>query len=371
MKILHINTNYTNNPLHQNMIKSLMSKGVYSDVVIPAYSNDSVVELHEHEEIAKCFRKFDRINYYAKQKKIFSYLDRNYDIREYDCIHAYTVFTDGNIAYRMKQKYDIPYVVAVRNTDINTFFKYMFHLRKRGVEILKNASKVVFLSQAYKNRLFSGYLTSDDAEEIEKKSCVIPNGADSFWLENSVKEKMLSDNMRLNICFAGKIDKNKNCRLTVDACKELISRGYDINYTLVGTILDKNFERVVAENSFITHIPFLNKEDLINVYRKNDIFVMPSLKESFGMVYVEAMCQGLPVIYTKDEGFDKQFYEGEVGFHTSPYDSTQLADVMVKVVKDYNNISKRCIECSQRFDWDKITQRYIEIYSEILNSRNI
>lgn len=366
MKILHINTNYINNALHQNMIDTLNKCGTDSKVAAPTCAfKQSVIVPKEYVTICECFQKYDRVLYQNKQRKIISYIDKNFDVASFDILHAYTVFTDGNVAYRFNKKYGIPYVVAVRNTDINTFLKYMIHLRKRGVEILKNASAIFFLSSAYKRILFEKYIPKSLVDEIDSKSFVIPNGVDNFWLENKPSEKKSIGKGKLNICFAGKLDKNKNCNLTVEACKKLIEKGYDVKYTAIGRLVDESFSKVIEENSFITHIPFLKKEELINYYRENDIFVMPSFTESFGMVYVEAMSQGLPVIYTKNEGFDGQFSEGEVGYRVSSTSSDDIVDAVENIISDYDNISTNCVDNASCFDWTNIAEKYVSIYNDI------
>ena len=69
-------------------------------------------------------------------------------------VHAYTLFTDGNCARALSKKYGIPYGVAVRNTDVNNFFKMMPHLRGRGIKIMLGAKAVFFLSEAYREQVF-------------------------------------------------------------------------------------------------------------------------------------------------------------------------------------------------------------------------
>ena len=110
----------------------------------------------------------------------------------------------------------------------------------------------------------------------------------------------------------------------------------------------------------------LPTEKLIEVYRANDVFALTSFKESFGMVYIEAMSQGLPVIYTKGEGFDGQFEDGNVGYSVSPSDTTDISE---KICMAYNNketIYKSVIEKVQNFSWNEIVDEYIRIYSNIL-----
>lgn len=146
----------------------------------------------------------------------------------------------------------------------------------------------------------------------------------------------------------------------------MIKLGYEVSYTIVGRITRKKYWNIINQYTFIKYVPHCKKEDLINYYRNADIFVMPSKHETFGLVYAEAMSQGLPVIYTKGQGFDGQFEEGEIGFSVA-YDSPkEIADRIVDILNNYVNISYRCLLNIDRFKWDEIAKKYYEIYKAIL-----
>ena len=149
MRVLHINCNYLGTALHQCMVEHLDHQGVENTVFAPTYGLETaVITPNENVIVKKCFRKWDRAAFYYKQNKIRKALERSVSVADFDLLHAYTLFTDGNCAYEMWKKYGVNYVVAVRNTDVNFFFRLMPHLRKRGVEILRNAKAVFFLSEA-------------------------------------------------------------------------------------------------------------------------------------------------------------------------------------------------------------------------------
>ena len=185
MKILHVNCNYITTALHQKMIEELDRQGVDNTVFVPTYDKSkSTIQVRNNVIVSQCFKKFYRYNFDLKQNCIIKSLERNVCVNDYDCIHAYTLFTDGNCAMKLAQKSGKPFVVAVRNTDVNEFFKKRLLLRKRGVKILRKASAVFFLSNKYKEEVFAKYLPSKYRSEIEKKSFVIPNGIDDFWYRN-------------------------------------------------------------------------------------------------------------------------------------------------------------------------------------------
>lgn len=361
MKVLHINVHYTSNVLHSNMIAELERQGIKCDVFVPVSVNDNYENQKTNVVVSKCYNKYDRINFGVKQRKIYSSLVKLMPIKEYNYVHAYTVFTDGNVAFELNKRFGIPYVVAVRNSDVNTFFKYMPHLRKRGVEIMKNATAVFFLSKKYKKRTFDEYIPKKFAEEIEKKTYVIPNGIDNFWLETprSVTEK--NDNA-LNVMCAGVINKNKNMISLIKALQLLQQQGKKVHLDIAGKVENQKIISELMTYGFVTYHGKLTKEQLCELYKKNDVFALVSFHETFGMVYIEAMSRGLPVIYTKNEGFDGQFPEGEVGFAVDPHNVVQIAEKIKEAYENRKRISENCIRAVHNYGWKKIVNKYIEIY---------
>ena len=372
MNVLHINCNYITTKLHSIMIEHLNKEGINNKVFVPTYNKKiSVINIDEKtEKVVECFKKNDRFLYYLKQSKIYNAAKKSFNISEFDIIHAYTLFTDGNCAMKLSKKYSIPYVVAIRNTDINTFFKYRFYLRKRGIKILKNSSAIFFLSNSYKEQLFNKYIPSKYKNEFENKAHIIPNGIDDFWFDNLNKdndiEKKLKElnNKELKIIYAGNIDKNKNINATCEAIEKLKEEGWKTTFIVAGKIKDKKVYNKIKDE--IDYKGILTKEELINYYRKSHIFVMPSHKETFGLVYAEAMSQGLPVIYTKGQGFDGQFDEGQVGYRVNINGENEVIEAMEKICNNYINISNNCVDLVNKFEWRKICKRYYEIYKFIL-----
>ncbi len=367
MKILHINRGYMETVLHQKMNEKLMEYGYEDTVFVPICESDEVVvKPLDNVVVSKCFKKWDRICFTHKQAKIFKSANEKVDCEAFDIIHAYTLFTDGNCAMKLSQKYNKPYVVAVRSTDVNNFFKWMIHLRPRGIEIIRNASVIFFLSKSYMEQVLDKYIPENYREQFLKKSYIIPNGIDDFWHENQLTEEKIIPAKEIKLIYAGRIDKNKNIPTTQRAIKILKQRGYNVTFTIVGKIDEENEFSKIKNDENSTYIPAKPKEELIKLYREHDIFVMPSYTETFGLVYAEAMSQGLPVIYTRGQGFDGQFEDGEVGFSVNADSPEEIADKIEKILENYELISKRCPELSRKFNWKTIVEKYGEIYKSIL-----
>lgn len=366
MRILHINCNYIGTTLHQLMIEHLDALGYDNQVFVPTYDkNIAVIKPNNNVYVSECFNKWDRLVFDYKQQKIIKAIEEHYDVASFDLIHAYTLYTDGNAARILSAKYGIPYVVAVRNTDVNGFLKKMIHLRKRGLKTLLAAKEVFFLSEAYRRQVFERYIPQQYQEEIEKKTHIIPNGIDKFWFENTPEQGKVIDKKRIKLVYAGRIDKNKNIPTTQKAMVILRKQGIESSLTVVGKIQDEKEFQIIKNDPYTTCLPAMPKEKLIDVYRESDIFVMPSFTESFGLVYAEAMSQGVPVIYSENEGFDGQFPEGVVGYHINPNSPTDIANKIELAMSYLSCKSTKISELSEQFSWEKIVKQYSEIYSRL------
>ena len=370
MRILHINGNYLFTWLHQLMIEALEKCGYENIVFVPIHEKaETVVTPRDNVKISKCFRYWDRLFFFYKQRKIQKAAIDIFEKQSFDLVHAYTLFSDGNCARYLKQKFRIPYVVAVRNTDVNVFFKYMPFLRKRGIKIMQDAEVVFFLSESYRKQVLEKYIPSKLYKAIYQKTRIIPNGIDDCWFERSLpEEKHLDLTQGLHLIYAGRIDKNKNITATQAAMKILRERGYRVTLTVVGKISDQKEWKRILKDEFTTYLPAKPKEELAEIYRQHHIFVMPSHNESFGLVYAEAMSQGLPVIYTKGQGFDGQFPEGMVGYHVSDTKPEEIADAIIKILEDYSQISERTKKSCNKFVWDDICQQYHNVYQLLRKS---
>lgn len=364
MRVLHINCNYINSALHQNMIEGLKRLGIDNEVFVATYDRElTSIDVNDYVTIEECFNKWDKFIFDYKQRKIIEAIEQKYDIQSFDLIHAYTLFTDGNTAKVLSEKYNIPYIVAVRNTDVNYFFRLMRHLRKRGISILKQANKVLFLSHSYENQVFQKYIPHQIQNSILQKVMVVPNGIDYFWLDNKSDSRVFNKK-DLKLIYVGRIDSNKNIGIIQKAVSRLISDGVECNLTVVGQIDDqKEFDKI-SKHPNTQFIPRQNKDELIKLYRNHDIFVMASFKESFGLVYAEAMSQGLPVIYTRGQGFDEQFHDGEVGYSVDPTSSEEIVRKIKDIIANYKDISSHCIYDVTKFDWRLICEKYKEVYSD-------
>lgn len=364
MRILQL-VSYYNDKFYHNMMKEMIDGGVDLRVCFPRERNSDIsVNMENFVDTFEVFNRRDRFLFTIKEKKVLDKVISLYRNNKPTIVHAHTLFSDGYIAYKLNKMFGIPYIVAVRAADVNVFLKYRINLRQIGRNILNNATSVIFISENYRNKVLNNYVKGADRLALSKKSVVIPNGIDMFFLNNPYKRNK-EPIKTAKLLTVGFIYPRKN-QLTV--AKSINTENIK-NYTIIGKVLRKSYADRVLSIPNVIHKNFMNKSDLIKEYRNADIFVMPSIYETFGLTYIEAMTQGLPVIYSKGQGIDGFFNDGEIGFSVNPRSSTDIQEKIGLIIKDYDKISKNCIQQANNFSWKNVIDKYKLIYKQIDENR--
>jgi glycosyltransferase involved in cell wall biosynthesis len=349
--------------------------GIRQEVYIPIkkeqdYDKKILKNLNNTNFIySKIFNDIDRLFYNHKINKILYDVKKKIDLNNIHIIHAHTLFSMGGIALKLKKEKNIDYIVAIRNTDVNLFFKYMLHIRKIGINIMKEAKKIIFISSTYKEFVINRYVPHKLRDCIEQKSVIVPNGVNPFWLQNKHVKSEYKIKRNIGLIYVGEFTKNKNIDISIKAARKLKELGYSVKFIIIGGRGgdEDKIKKLAMINKDIVEIYdcIEEKEKLLSIYRKSDIFIMPSHYETFGLVYVEAMSQGLPIIYTKGQGIDGYFKEGTVGYSVNPKDINDIVRKIEMIIHNYNEISKNCYNLVDNFSWDKIAKIYHDTYISI------
>lgn len=367
MNILHICGYYNGSTVHKELFCRLDSLGIKQTVYSAVQASSKIIGANEFNGeyvsfvSAPILRIWHRARLLAKSSTIFQDLDSRLNVINYDVINATTTFSDGVVAYRLHKKYGIPYFITVRNTDLNDFMRFpqWWGILRKTV---KGASKVIFITPIMKERFLSHLSLIGLAEEIAAKSIVQPNGIDSYWL-NHLDIKEHNDH---SVIYVGKFDHNKNVLRLVKAAKSLRDEIPDIHLHLIGggggqesAILTE----VLKCSEWVHYYgKIYDKDQLRQIYSQNSVFAMPSHHETFGLVYLEAMSQGLTVLCTKGEGIDGVFAK-KIGEFVNSYSiqsiKKALRDLLIHK-NQYASLSKNDISS---FDWGLIALRYQALFS--------
>ena len=372
INLVHINSYFLTNKLHEELVLSLqdMNSSIHQTVYIPINKKDKITwnyceSINILYIISKAFSNLERYFWPLKMLSIYKDFNKKTKNHKITITHAHSLISNGIISFFLYKKRAIPYIVTVRNTDINIFMKKSVFFRKIGYEILDNAESIMVLSPAYKNIQIRECLTKFQFEQLKDKIKIIPNGVNDFWIKNRYLNESRSSNC-LEILFVGKLRENKNCSALIKACKLLKEKGLDFQLTIVGEGYLKEKLQEEAKGLKVRFLGFISdNEQLLKIYRNSNLLVVPSFKESFGLVYVEAMTQGLPIIYTKGQGFDGNFEEGVVGFSVMPNEYEKIAEAIQKINENYIEISKNAYNYALNFSWTTNSKLLNDIYTKI------
>lgn len=372
MRILYFCTFYHRALLFRQQIDALNDRGHKVQAFNSAKYGEGIADKFKSimDDIVihtECWNKLDRAMFFPRQWKIENKLQKSYNLKKFDLLHSHLLLSSGYSAMRMKKKYGIPYVISIRVTDLTGFIKIPY-FKKLAAKIIKEASGVIFLSVAHKQQLFDLLRNSIDVKTIEEKCAIIGNCIENFWCDNSkTVPKRFERGKNIHILSVAKILPVKNLPVAAQSVEILKRRGYNADLTIIGEVQDqKEYERL-KKYSCVKICPFMSKEELIDAYGASDIFLLPSVNETFGRVYIEAMTQGLPVLYTENQGFDKNFPDGEVGYSIPSDEPERIADKVECILSNYEEISKNCLKDCRLFYEETIIDRLEQFYQRALN----
>lgn len=226
-------------------------------------------------------------------------------------------------------------------------------------------------------------LTKIEKEEIQKiikiendKIDIIPNGVDldKFKIKyDSNKFRATykiekSDKIVLSVC---RIAENKGLQYLMNAAPKIIEKMPNVKFVMIGKdwgMKDKLIE-IAKKNNFLNKIIFPGKladKEMIKFYKDSDVFVLPSIGgEAFGIVILEAMAAGKPVVASNIGGIPCVLHDNRNGFLTSPKDSPTLAKKITKLLTDkilYNQISRNNLEEIKQYSWENVTKEIQMVY---------
>jgi glycosyltransferase involved in cell wall biosynthesis len=197
----------------------------------------------------------------------------------------------------------------------------------------------------------------------------VPNGVSADWLAPAPREPGGGLGGPLRLLYVGDFSTNKNIPHALEAAARL-SAVRRVTFTLVGGGGEGAAELEALIDS--GRYPFVKRvgrvEDaasLREIYRRHDVLVMPSRLETFGVVYVEALSQGLPIVHTRGQGVDGYFEPGTVAEAVDPDDIASIAAGLAALDARLPGIRDACVRAAQRFDWSVVAATYVDLYQAV------
>lgn len=282
-----------------------------------------------------------------------------------DIIHAQHIWILSNIAL----EYNIPVVVTSHGSDIMGYDEWPeFHDIMHNVA--EKCKSIIAISNHNKE------LISNNFKEASSKITTISNGYnDKYFFKKNYDKREILNEFNIDkyydkiVCFAGRLTKNKGIDILIKAAKFYDKE--NILTIIAGDGEEYNYLNNLKNELELQNIKFIGNqqyENLRKMYNISDVCVVPSRKEAFGLVAIEAMACGTPVIAIKQGGI-KEIINEKVGLLIEEENSEQLSNAIIKILRgdkkfDSNYLAKYA---KDNYSQDLFIDKLIEVYEQALN----
>ena len=292
-----------------------------------------------------------------------------------DLIHSHWIIPHGLIGVIISFFTGVPNIISIHGTDITLFSKSRLFLI-----LLKYIDH--HCSRISVNSSFTYKLLSSCDSHISDKVFINPMGVD-IGKFNHLMRSIPEDFSGFRILFVGRLIPWKGVDTLIDAFYIIQQKYPDSRLTIIGegpeyeTLTGKT--KILNISHLISFMGMVSDADLMKQYLLADIFVLPSKRindqtEGLGVVLLEAMASGIPVIGSNTGGIPDIIEDGVNGFLVPPGDAAALADRIITLQKNqelYKKFSlngRRTVE--EKYSWDSICKRFISVYHEVISSND-
>lgn len=195
----------------------------------------------------------------------------------------------------------------------------------------------------------------------------IPYGVDN---NKFLEPKRVYDGKQLNVLFVGEVNQRKGIKQVLEAAKRINSE--DVIFNIVGSGREycaDLYESYKPYVNFMGRVPF---DELLNQLQTSHVFIFPTMGEGFGLVLLEAMAAGLPVITTANCGGADIVTEGKDGFLIKVGDTDSLVD---RIMWFKNNpdeasvMSAEAVKKASNYTWAKYDEGIRSSITDILRNQ--
>lgn len=329
-----------------------------------------------------CFTTHPKSNktyYELNEEQIQAYIDAykmafKEVIEEFkpDIIHCQHLWITPYVA----SLYDIPYVVTAHGTDLKGFYKdSRYH--KYALEGAKNADKIITISKQVDSEVKKHYKVSD----INTK--LILNGFDEdIFRVKDLNRKDVLESLNLKkdykhvVSFVGKLAEFKGVDVLIRSAKIYKNHLEDVatlivgNGQLYGPLVNLTKELELEDVYFLGH---QNQDIVADIYNIADVSVVPSRVEPFGLVAIEALACGTPVIATNQGGLP-DFIDDSIGSLVPVDDDIALGNAIVKEILNENREQKgkKAAKIAlDGFSWKRVLDDVVLLYEESIKNHQM
>ena len=330
------------------------------ELVIEEFSqNIRIYKVGIHKKNLHYWTKLEVIEWLWKARQLHLKLLKE---NSYDLSHAFFAFPTGWLCYRTADQ--LPYILSLRGSDVPGYnirlqldYKLLAGLFRRiwsGASLIAANSRGLCL-------LAKRFMPDIDI-------AVIPNGVDTQCYHPATDKKTAGP---INLLSVGRLITRKRIDWLIDAVELAVSQGLDVRLNIVGEgNLFADLQAWVTDANLSDRVFFMGlvqREQMPEVYRANDIFVMASQHEGMSNAMLEATASGLPIITTPCEGDEELIGDNGILVKYPDLQEFVAAVNLIATDKDkYAAMSKTGRDIAEKYSWSAVAQQYIQYYEQLM-----
>jgi glycosyltransferase involved in cell wall biosynthesis len=296
---------------------------------------------------------------------------------QFDIVHAHTprkLFAEAVALYKLLSKKEFPYVVSVRllNQSLQGFWVGALRVYQKTVEkhTLEHARFVIAQTKENKRIIHEDFGIPLD------RICIIPNGVDTgfFNPKKYCQQETRDGHEEKTVLFAGRLTNQKGLIYLFNSIPEVEKSCGKVRFHIVGDgPLRTNLQSLAKKLNITDEVIFHGEakhDGMIKFYSEADIFVLPSLSESFPNVMLEAMSMEKPVVVTRVGAIPEVVTDKENAILVEPGDCEQIATSIVDLLLN-DSLRKRLGAnarklVKEKYTWESVAKHTLAIYEEAL-----
>lgn len=301
-------------------------------------------------------------------KAVADTLQTEFTRRPFDLIHAHVAVPDGAAGVLAARHFNVPLVLTVHGADVNVTLSRSRALHELVVDTCNAADATVAVSTRLADELA-------EAGVRRERLRVVANGIDLTEIEAARPGGELASGRW--IVAAGNLTASKGFDDLIRAISLLAPAYDDVRVALVGSGPERHRLAALAKDLHLKdRIVFYGKQSPERLHRlmaAGDVFVLPSWREGFGIVYLEAMALGRPVVGCKGQGIGDVIEDGETGLLVEPRHPDAIAIAIRKLLDDpemAKAMGAAAAELVRReYTWEASAAKVHEVYEAVLGAR--
>ncbi|MBM4241498.1 MAG: glycosyltransferase family 4 protein [Euryarchaeota archaeon] len=285
-------------------------------------------------------------------------------LKDVDLIHAHWLIPNGFGALFLKKIHKIPYISTIYGEEVYLSKSYKFGFLMRS--FVENSTRSIAISDATFKSCMDIGLKKDKFE-------IIPFGVDNKFFKPLSIDR---EKNKFQILSVGYLIERKGFEYLIKSMKDVLKKYKGVKLKIVGSgPLEKKLKKVVHDlelNGNVEILENVSDEELLKLYNSSDLFVLPSIidsqgnTEGLGVVLLEAMACGLPVIGSDIGGIPDIIEDGETGLLVGEKDVEGLSRAIIGLIENENLREKLAIKGSElvteKFSWYKVAESYLKVY---------